>query len=286
MQFKFWVRHAKYDQPDTSDFAGQSFTVQIHNPKGEKIFEKTHHRRRLRRPGRRVRRCPRAPCWAVYSSSVVNHGGGSFRVEEYKKPEFEVKVDAPKEPVQLGEKIDATIKAKYYFGAPVTQGQGQVQGAAHQPQQRTGIRAARWDWFYGRGYWWFAADYAWYPGWDEWGCKRPMPSWWGAGSQEQPEVVLENEVTIGPDGTVKVADRHGAGQGAARRPGPQVHHHGRSGGRVAAHHRRHGQRAGGPQAVQGLRLGRSRPLPRRRRHRGQLHGPDARPEAGRRARAN
>jgi uncharacterized protein YfaS (alpha-2-macroglobulin family) len=51
---------------------------------------------------------------------VVNRGGGSFRVEEYKKPEYEVTVDAPAEPVKLGEKITATIRAKYYFGAPVT----------------------------------------------------------------------------------------------------------------------------------------------------------------------
>ena len=53
----------------------------------------------------------------------TNHdplGGGSFRVEEYKKPEYEVTVDAPNEPVMLGEKIEATIKAKYYFGSPVT----------------------------------------------------------------------------------------------------------------------------------------------------------------------
>ena len=47
-------------------------------------------------------------------------GGGSFRVEEYKKPEFEVKVEAPKVPVMLGEKINASIEARYYFGAPVT----------------------------------------------------------------------------------------------------------------------------------------------------------------------
>ena len=51
---------------------------------------------------------------------VVNYGGGSFRVEEYKKPEFEVTVDAPTEPVMLGEKITAKIRAKYYFGSPVT----------------------------------------------------------------------------------------------------------------------------------------------------------------------
>ena len=38
MKYKFWVEHAKYDQPDTSDFAGRLFTIQIRNPKGEKVF--------------------------------------------------------------------------------------------------------------------------------------------------------------------------------------------------------------------------------------------------------
>ncbi len=101
-------------------------------------------------------------------------GGGSFRVEEYKKPEFEVTVEAPKEPVTLGEKIKATIKAKYYFGAPVTQRQGQVQGAAHQLHAAPGIRAAT-----GTGSTAAATGGSppttWYPGWREWGCKRPMP---------------------------------------------------------------------------------------------------------------
>src|SRR5262249_2386946 len=40
VQFKFWVRHARYDQPDTSDFAGKSFTVLIHDPRSQKVFEK------------------------------------------------------------------------------------------------------------------------------------------------------------------------------------------------------------------------------------------------------
>ena len=40
VQFKFWVRHAKYDQPDTSTSPTSTFTVQIHNPKGEKVLEK------------------------------------------------------------------------------------------------------------------------------------------------------------------------------------------------------------------------------------------------------
>src|SRR5262249_47077991 len=40
VQFKAWVRHAKYDQDDTSDFAGQAFLVRINDPRGQKAFEK------------------------------------------------------------------------------------------------------------------------------------------------------------------------------------------------------------------------------------------------------
>ena len=41
MKYKFWVRHAKYDMEDTSEFADREFTVEIHNPKGEKIVSET-----------------------------------------------------------------------------------------------------------------------------------------------------------------------------------------------------------------------------------------------------
>ena len=40
VKFKFWVAHAKYDQPNTSDFANQSFKVELHDPKGEKLLSK------------------------------------------------------------------------------------------------------------------------------------------------------------------------------------------------------------------------------------------------------
>ena len=55
VQFKFWVRHAQYDQADASDFADQTFTVEIHNPKGEKVLTKKLRGRRLRRHRRGVR---------------------------------------------------------------------------------------------------------------------------------------------------------------------------------------------------------------------------------------
>ena len=47
---------------------------------------------------------------------------GSFEVQEYKKPEFEVAVSTDKARYLQGEGIQATISARYYFGAPVSGG--------------------------------------------------------------------------------------------------------------------------------------------------------------------
>ena len=140
----------------------------------------------------------------MYQLYVVNHGGGSFRVEEYKKPEFEVSVQAPTEPVMLGEKIKATITAKYYFGSPVTEAKVKYK-VLRSSYNGVWFPVGRWDWLYGPGYWWFAGDYSWYPGWYEWGCKRPAQTWWWRFQPQQPpEVVAEQEVPIGADGTVDV----------------------------------------------------------------------------------
>jgi len=119
VKYKFWVRHAKYDMENTSDFANQTFTVEIYNPKGEKIVSESK-----KADGwggiEGEYAIPADATLGVYGLNIQNQGGGNFRVEEYKKPEYEVTVDAPAEPVMLGEKITATIKAKYYFGSPVT----------------------------------------------------------------------------------------------------------------------------------------------------------------------
>jgi uncharacterized protein YfaS (alpha-2-macroglobulin family) len=60
-----------------------------------------------------------------YSITVTGHGGqryainGGFYVEEYKKPEYEVKVTISTPRVLQGDFIEATLEAKYYFGEPV-----------------------------------------------------------------------------------------------------------------------------------------------------------------------
>ena len=201
VHYKVWVRHARYDEPDSSDFAGREFVVQIYDPRGQKVVEQ---KLTADAYGGIEGEYPlsKGAMLGVYSLTVLNYGGGQFRVEEYKKPEFEVQVEAPKKPVRLGETIQATIKAKYYFGAPVTRAKVKYK-VLRTNHDGTWYPPGVWDWLYGPGYWWFAADYAWYPGWGRWGCVRPVPAWWGRG-HEQPEVVAENEVPVNPDGTVSV----------------------------------------------------------------------------------
>ena len=63
--------------------------------------------------------------------------GGSFAVEEYKKPEYEVRIipDAPR--VIQGQPIKATIEAKYYFGEPVAN--AKVTWVVHQEKTYNGL---------------------------------------------------------------------------------------------------------------------------------------------------
>lgn len=202
MKFKFWVRHAQYDKADVSQFAGQTFSLELRNPKHEVVQSwsiKADEYGGIE--GNYT--IPNDATLGSYSLNVVGHQAVGFRVEEYKKPEFEVTIDAPDKPVQLGEKITATINARYYFGAPVTNAtvKYKVMRTKHS-QDWYPVRP--WDWCYGPGYWWFSYDYAWYPGWNAWaGCMRPMPWWWHGGF-DPPEVVSEREVEIGEDGTVNV----------------------------------------------------------------------------------
>ena len=66
-----------------------------------------------------------AAALGYYSISVHGSGGqrypinGGFYVEEYKKPEYEVKVTPSTPRVLQGDSVEATIEARYYFGEPV-----------------------------------------------------------------------------------------------------------------------------------------------------------------------
>ncbi len=205
VNFKFWIRHARYDEDNTSDYANKEFTVVVTNPKGDKVFEKAFKTDAVAGLQGEMA-LPKDAALGQYYASIKGSGWGgggvNFRVEEYKKPEFEVTVDAPKEPVMLGESITATIKAKYYFGTAVTKAKVKVK-VTRSSYSATWYPPMPWDWFYGPGYWWFASDSAWFPGWRDWGCFCPRGWWWPA-PQTPPELVAEVEVPIGADGVVKL----------------------------------------------------------------------------------
>lgn len=221
VKFRLWVRRPRFSQDD-AQFANKNFVLQIKNPKGDVVLEKDVTtdkwagvdgewtipndatlgqyaliigNRVTAQRSRMVKGKPEA--YTVEQVHAV--GQGSFKVEEYRKPEFEVTVDAPTKPVMLGEKIQATVNAKYYFGAPVTE------ATVHYKVQRTNkdtrwYPEARWDWLYSAGYWWFSPEYDWYPGWKSWGCYAPIPIWRGW-NPDPPEVVIEGDAEIGADGT-------------------------------------------------------------------------------------
>jgi len=215
VQFKFWIREARYGLDKTSRFAKQKFTVKIDDPQGTEVFSKeleTDEYGGLAGEYLLPRQAPlgsyQISLERLISKADSNpvrrmiQGSNQFRVEEYKKPEFEVIVEAPGKPAQLGSKVTATIKAKYYYGAPVTQARIKLKVERSRHESRW-YPVDPWDWLYGNGYWWFSPDYRWYPGFERWGCLAPRPSWihW---NRTPPELVLDQELPLGPDGTAAV----------------------------------------------------------------------------------
>ena len=203
---KFWIRQARYDLDEVSTFAGKNFTLTIRDATGTEVLKNLQARADAYGGIEYNYELPEDAKLGNYSVNLRmgNQGIGShyFRVEEYKKPEYEVTIDAPKEPVGLGETFKATVKASYYHGAPVTEAKVKVKVLRHRHNELW-FPYGRWDWLYGGGYGWLDVERPWYPGWRHWGCFSPRPFWWHRGG-EQPEIVMEQELEIGPDGSVKI----------------------------------------------------------------------------------
>ncbi|RME81557.1 MAG: outer membrane protein assembly factor BamD [Planctomycetota bacterium] len=93
--------------------------------------------------------------------------GNRFRVEEYKKPEFEVLVDTPKKQVKLGQKVKIKIKGRYYFGAPVVGAKVKYQ-IFRKNFFHSYYPPGPWDWLYGYGYGIRYLDAYYNIGWHNW----------------------------------------------------------------------------------------------------------------------
>ncbi len=199
VRFKAWIARSQYDQQGNSPFAGNTFVMRLMNPKGEEIWKKTLTADEFGGISSDYALDEEATL-GVYQLLIDGHSAQSFRVEEYKKPEFFVNVEAPSEPAALGEMITAKVKAEYYFGGAV--GGAKVHyKVTRMAQDALWYPPGPWDWLFEQGYWWFAYDYNWYPGWEKWGCPRPYYPWWPRSSMP-PEVVMDGQGTLDADGAL------------------------------------------------------------------------------------
>ena len=221
VNYNLWIRRPQFDA-ENNDWAEKPVWIQIQNPQGEVVSEQQLQtdKRGAVSGQYQLPADAQLGTWNVLAAEEVQVvrlieengrtrnvtenarqalGGGSFAVEEYRKPEYEVTVKAPEKPVALGEKFTATINAAYYFGAPVAAAKVHYRVERKKNQERW-FPAARWDWLYSPGYWWFTGDYHWYPGFSRWGCLPPVRPWWNW-NPDPPEIVSEGDALLGPDGT-------------------------------------------------------------------------------------
>lgn len=236
LQYRLWLRNPDFTTAE-DDSPGTDVIVQVRNPKGDVVHHSTgaldkwggidgewtlpddaatgkwsvalaqeSDVTRIRViDGQRQR---------VLETAEQMLGSGQFSVEEYRKPEFEVTIDAPETPVTLGETFAATVKARYFFGAPVTSARVKYTIERSSFSQRW-FPVSSWDWLYEPGYWWFGEKTDWHPGFSEWGCLPPPRPWWNW-NPDPPETVSTGEAEIGPDGmltipidTAAAGDLHG-----------------------------------------------------------------------------
>ncbi len=204
---KFYFRNVGYFQPDESRWANQFGTLTLMNGRGEEAMKIE----KLKTDALGGVECevviPKDAVlgqWnAIFMIGKRISAAVGLRVEEYRKPEYEVKVDAPAEPVRLGEKFTATVKATYFHGSPVRNATVEVtvkRSSVSEPW----FPGGRWDWLYGPGAWWNCGDASWHPTWSRWGCLPPNPPWWRGNRWTPDEVVMKRKIPIGEDGTAKI----------------------------------------------------------------------------------
>ncbi len=112
---------------DWSPLVGAGIRVQVNNPKGEEIYRQEFKSSEFGSVNGDFMLPEETPLGVYQISAILvkadnsenGLGGTQFRVEEYKRPEFEVTVSAPTEAKRPGETVAARINAKYYFGSPV-----------------------------------------------------------------------------------------------------------------------------------------------------------------------
>ena len=102
--------------------SGKPIQIIINDPDGKSFYQKTMNTS----ANGTIEDSFDVPAGAALGNYNINaHAGeeylnGNFEVQEYKKPEYEVRVTPAKSRALEGETVQAVIEARYYFGEPVS----------------------------------------------------------------------------------------------------------------------------------------------------------------------
>ncbi|MBV9155034.1 MAG: hypothetical protein JO097_02150, partial [Acidobacteriaceae bacterium] len=99
----------------------QPVSVQISDPDGKFVYQKnlTTNANGIIHDELQIARTSALGNYFIQVRAGESEMNGNFEIQEYKKPEYEVRVTPAKSRILQGEAIEALIDARYYFGEPV-----------------------------------------------------------------------------------------------------------------------------------------------------------------------
>ena len=207
VKYKLWTRSSGYR--NLKSLEGMKIPLRISDPMGNKSSEKNFTLDKFGGLAGEFK-IPADAKLGVYAISTSEEWRydvirSTFRVEEYRKPEFEVSVDTPKNVPMLGEKVSATVRAKYLWGDSVKKGVANVT-VRRTPRRITRYPSFEWSWLYGYGANWYFYDADWYCGLGNlWICRRysDFHRWYRSSPAPETVVTMKN-VPLDENGEVKV----------------------------------------------------------------------------------
>lgn len=182
VRFRVWIRHL-HNRAYQPAAAGRNVSLHIYDAKNNQVqsFSQTTDEFGCVSGEYTLGDEPPLGVWHIRvdgrTPDARRLAGALFRVEEYKKPEFEVSVKPAKTQARLGEKVKARIEARYYFGAPVARGRLTYK-VFRENYNHVYWGAGEYDWLYGKGYGRYYYAYPWLPWWGRWGGYLCGDGWW------------------------------------------------------------------------------------------------------------
>jgi hypothetical protein len=133
---------------ELKNIAGTDFSITVKSPKNKEVYSQTLKSDDLGAISGNLKLEEGADLgnYSIIISKGESNYYGSFEVQEYKKPEYQVRIELPKNNYANKDEITGKVKADYYFGSPVNNGT---------------VVLKIYKKYYWRP-WWYWSDYSWF----------------------------------------------------------------------------------------------------------------------------